>query len=310
MKKLRKWITLAPLVGLALFALVVASRLQLASADVRRDANTLEQVAPLSIGETATLEILPLYEGAAAQAGLHTGLGVSYLVKTDTATILFDVGNNPSATSPSPLEQNMAALGVSLDQVDMIVLSHTHFDHTGGQQWRTKGTFAVGGDRQAPLGNRPVYLPESLSYPGSAPAVVTSPTRIAEGVATTGAIPFVYPFPAWLAIPHGVEQSLIVNVKGTGLVVITGCGHMGLASLLAHVQAEFAAPVAGVVGGLHEGKADAQALTPQIQLLSAIHPLVVGLSPHDSGPAALAAFRQAFPVAYQPVAVGATIKVR
>ena len=140
--------------------------------------------------------------------------------------------------------------------------------------------------------------------------MVTSPTRIAEGVATTGAIPFVYPFPAWLAIPHGVEQSLIVNVKGTGLVVITGCGHMGLASLLAHVQAEFAAPVAGVVGGLHEGKADAQALTPQIQLLSAIHPLVVGLSPHDSGPAALAAFRQAFPVAYQPVAVGATIKVR
>ena len=151
MKKSRKWITLAPLVGLALFALVVATRLQLASADVRRDANTLEQVAPLSIGETATLEILPLYEGAAAHAGLHTGLGVSYLVKTDTATILFDVGNNPSATSPSPLEQNMAALGVSLDQVDMIVLSHTHFDHTGGQQWRTKGTFAVGGDRQAPL---------------------------------------------------------------------------------------------------------------------------------------------------------------
>ena len=310
MKKLRRWITLAPLVGLALFALVVASRLQLASADVRRDANTLEQVAPLSIGETATLEILPLYEGTAVQAGLHTGLGVSYLVKTDTATILFDVGNNPSATAPSPLEQNMATLGISLDQVDMIVLSHTHFDHTGGQQWRTKGTFAVGGDRQAPLGNRPVYLPESLSYPGSAPAVVTSPTRIAEGVATTGAIPFVYPFPAWLAIPGGVEQSLIVNVKGTGLVVITGCGHMGLASLLAHVQAEFAAPVAGVVGGMHEGKADAQALTPQIQLLSAIHPLIVGLSPHDSGPAALAAFQQAFPVAYRPVAVGAALKVR
>ena len=310
MRNPRKWITLAPLVGLALFALVVATRLQLASADVRRDANTLEQVAPLSIGETATLEILPLYEGTAAQAGLHTGLGVSYLVKTDTATILFDVGNNPSATSPSPLEQNMAALGISLDQVDMIVLSHTHFDHTGGQQWRTKGTFAVGGDQQAPLDNRaglPARVPE-LSRQRTGGGYIPDQDR--RGGCHDGRHPVRLSLPAWLAIPHGVEQSLIVNVKGTGLVVITGCGHMGLASLLAHVQAEFAAPVAGVVGGLHQGKADAQTLTPQIQLLSALHPLVVGLSPHDSGPAALAAFRQAFPVAYQPVAVGATIKVR
>ena len=57
-----------------------------------------------------------------------------------------------------------------------------------------------------------------------------------RGVATTGAISFVYPFPAWpAAIPHGVEQSLIVNVKGSGLVVITGCGHMGLESSWAYV---------------------------------------------------------------------------
>ena len=126
---------------------------------MQQDLNTLETVTPLGIGETSTLEILPLYEGVAAQPGLNTGQGVSYLVKTDTATILFDVGNNPSGISPSPLEQNMAALGVSLDQVDMIVLSHTHFDHTGGQHWRAKGTFAVGGDTQASFGNGRLTCP-------------------------------------------------------------------------------------------------------------------------------------------------------
>jgi 7,8-dihydropterin-6-yl-methyl-4-(beta-D-ribofuranosyl)aminobenzene 5'-phosphate synthase len=195
MKKITTWLKVAPLVGLALFALVVAVRLAAAQAHVQSDRDALRTAAPLSIGETSTLKILPLYESAADRNGLQTGLGVSYLIKTDTATILFDVGNNPTATSPSPLEANMADLGVSLDQVDMIVLSHTHFDHTGGQHWREKGTFAVSGDAQAPLGSRPVYLPEALSYPGSAPVVVAVPTKIAEGVATTGAIRYVYPFP-------------------------------------------------------------------------------------------------------------------
>jgi hypothetical protein len=56
--------------------------------------------------------MVPLFEGAAAQNGLQTGPDVSYLIKTDTATIPFDVGNNPAAISPSPLERNMAALGL------------------------------------------------------------------------------------------------------------------------------------------------------------------------------------------------------
>lgn len=309
MNKFRKWMTILPIAGLMVFAAVVFIRLQIASANVKRDLDGLASATPLAIGETSILEILPLYEGAASQPDLQSGLGVSYLIKTDTATILLDVGNNPDGVSPSPLEQNMAKLGVGMDQVDMIVISHSHFDHRGGQKWQSQGTFSIAGDTQIPLGDRPIYLPEEMTYPGSSPIIAKAPTKIAEGVATTGSIPYAYPFPAWLAIPQGVEQSLAVNVKGVGIVLITGCGHMRLDSLVAHAKAIFNEPIAGVVGGLHETNATAQDLQPEIQLLQTLHPKLIAVSPHDSYTPALTAFEQAFPAAYQSVQVGSLIAI-
>ena len=106
-----------------------------------------------------------------------------------------------------------------------------------------------------------------------------------------------------------MEQALVVNVKDRGIVIITGCGHMGLDSLLAHAQAEFDAPVVGFIGGLHEGNANAQALEPGIQLLNSIQPEIVAVSPHDSSPSVLAVFKQAFQAVYQPIEVGSLMQV-
>jgi 7,8-dihydropterin-6-yl-methyl-4-(beta-D-ribofuranosyl)aminobenzene 5'-phosphate synthase len=203
----------------------------------------------------------------------------------------------------------MAKLGVSLDQIDVIVISHAHFDHRGGKQWQSQGTFSIAGDSQPSLGDRPIYVPEPITYPGSHPILAKSAMKIAEGVATMGSIPYVYPFPAWLALPQGVEQSIAINVKDQGIILITGCGHMGLDSLVAHAQSFFKQPIAGVIGGLHEGAADAQDLQPEIQLLQTLPLKVVAVSPHDSFTPALSAFQQAFPRAYQPVEVGRSIVV-
>ncbi len=309
MKTTRKLFLLLPLVGLAVFAAIVLIRLQVASVNVQSDLRSLTSVTPVEIGETSTLEILPLYEGTASQPDLQSGLGVSYLIKTDTTTILLDVGNNPNAVSPSPLEQNMTELGVSIDQIDVIIISHGHFDHRGGQHWQSQGTFSIAGDAQIPLGNRPIYVPEGMTYPGSNPIVTKSALKIAEGVGTTGSIPFIYPFPAWLAIPQGVEEALAINVKDQGIILITGCGHMGLNSLVAHAEALFQKPIAGVIGGLHEGNSNAQKLQPEIQFLQTLSLKVIAVSPHDSFAPALSAFQQAFPNAYQTVEVGRAIIV-
>jgi 7,8-dihydropterin-6-yl-methyl-4-(beta-D-ribofuranosyl)aminobenzene 5'-phosphate synthase len=306
---MKKWflrIVFGVLIGFVLVVGVTFLRLQVAKYQIRQDAGTLPATKSLAIGATSKLEILPLYENA-AQAGLQTGHGVSYLIRTDGATILFDLGNNMMAASPSPLEQNMKSLGISLDDIDMIVISHRHPDHVGGQNWWTERTFSLDGLTQPSLGEIPVYIPEEMSYPGSTLTLSEIPIHLADGVATTGLIPYAQPFPIWLATSKGDEQALAVNVSGQGIVLITGCGHMGLESLLAQAESVFKVPVAGVVGGLHYGDANSTTLQTEIQLVKGLDPVVVALSPHDSGPSALDAFAQAFPKAYVPIMVGQPI---
>jgi 7,8-dihydropterin-6-yl-methyl-4-(beta-D-ribofuranosyl)aminobenzene 5'-phosphate synthase len=203
----------------------------------------------------------------------------------------------------------MARLGVSLDEIDAVVISHRHPDHVGGKNWWIEKTFSLDGAPQPSLGDLPIYIPEAMTYPGSSPVSAERPTPVAEGVATTGLITYAQPFPLWLAMPKGDEQALAVNVSGQGIVLITGCGHMGLKNLLERAETAFDAPVVGVVGGLHYGNADAASLQPEMQLIQGLNPVIVALSPHDSGPAALDAFRQAFSAAYQPIEVGEAITI-
>jgi 7,8-dihydropterin-6-yl-methyl-4-(beta-D-ribofuranosyl)aminobenzene 5'-phosphate synthase len=309
---MKKWllgIALVSLIGLILFVGIAFLRLQLVRNDIQQQTQSLSTSAPLQIGETQTLEILPLYENA-AQDGLQHGHGVSYLIRTDSATILFDLGNNLTAASPSPLELNMASLGISLDEIDMYVISHRHPDHVGGQNWWKDNTFSLTGASQPPLGDLPIYIPEAMAYPGSSPILAQNPTRLVEGVATTGLITYAQPFPIWLAAPRGDEQALAVNLSGRGIVLITGCGHMGLETLLERAEVAFGAPAVGVIGGLHYGDADAISLQKELGLMQGLNPIVVALSPHDSGPAAVDAFEQGFPAAYQPIQVGKAITIQ
>ncbi|MDX1642553.1 MAG: MBL fold metallo-hydrolase, partial [Balneolaceae bacterium] len=92
-------------------------------------------------------------------------MGVSYLVKTDSTTILFDLGHNPEEVSPSPLEHNMSQLGIDLDEIDTIFISHNHFDHVGGPRWVDEGSFSLGNE-QKDLSGKEVYTPVEMEYPG------------------------------------------------------------------------------------------------------------------------------------------------
>ena len=263
-------------------------------------------VAPLAeMGSTKSLVILPLFENAAAP-GLEAGHGVAYLVRTDAATILVDAGYNPDQNDPSPLLHNMAALGVTLDEVDMIVITHPHPDHMGGITWWQQGTFSLG-NTQLDLADKIVYAPTALTYPGVTPVVAAGPQVLAPGVATLGVLPFANVFPLNLLTPVIPEQVLAVNVAGVGAVLISGCGHPGLERIMARAEQALEAPVVGVVGGLHYGD-DLAAAQPAIDLLADKGVKLVALSPHDSGQAVIEAFRAAFPAAYQDVTVGVTIQ--
>jgi 7,8-dihydropterin-6-yl-methyl-4-(beta-D-ribofuranosyl)aminobenzene 5'-phosphate synthase len=198
----------------------------------------------------------------------------------------------------------MTRLGVELGDIDALVISHNHPDHMGGDTWWLRSTFAIG-NAQPDLAGKRVLMPVELTYPGLQPEVVDGPNVIGRGIASMGTIAFVEPPPLSMLAPSGAEQVLAVNVDGVGVVVISGCGHPGLARMLDRAEALFDAPVAGFVGGLHTTDAAAA----DIALLKARQPRLVALSSHDSGPEVIDAFRQAFGTAYRELAVGEEIRV-
>ena len=278
-------------------------------------------VRPAGIGTTARLEILPLVDWATADPSLRGEAGVSYLVRTDGSTILFDVGANLEATDPSPLEANMQRLGVRLADIDTIVISHPHMDHAGGLARSMTATFSLG-NRQVPLDGKRVVVPSPMSYPGITPVVARAPTVLAPGVVTTG------PISARLPVGTVDEQALAVHVQGNGVVLVVGCGHQGLANLLARAAELFDEPLHGIVGGLHypvprgrlfdAGGRDLQRSatygsgpgpTPadvqrDVDLLAARRPQWVSLSPHDSSDEMIELFRRAFGERYRDLRVG------
>jgi len=275
-------------------------------------------------GTTEKLQVLPIIDWHVAEETLKGESAVAYLVKTDESTILFDLGRNGEDQDPSPLLHNMRQLGVEIQDIDYVIISHPHSDHTGGSKWAKRQTFSLGVD-QVDLGNIRAFTPVPMDYPGIAVEFSEEPTVIAPGVATTGVITNYFFFMG--ATP---EQALAVNVRGKGIVVISGCGHQTLEKIVDRAEALFDAPLYGLLGGLHypitkcrnidthryvgTGKLPGEFLTMRdvqrsIDYLKGRGVGLVSLSPHDSCDASVQAFRESFGPAYRDMIVGQTISV-
>lgn len=280
------------------------------------------------VGAVKRLTILPLIDWYTVRDDLVGEPGVSYLIRADDTTILFDVGFNQQGEHPSPLLRNMAALGVDVAEIDALVISHAHEDHVGGVSHMMQHTFALSGE-PVDLRGMPAYVPVPLSNPTAQVTLVDGPRIIAPGVASIGPIPRQMFFLGWT-----VEQSLAVNVEGKGIVLIVGCGHPTLQRIVDRAETLFDEPLYGLVGGLHypvtasreikfglplqrllcTGKwpwdpINRQDVETAIAYLKRRNPQLVALSAHDSCDWSIETFRQAFGAAYRDVLVGKEIVV-
>ena len=154
--------------------------------------------------------------------GLKSDWGFSCVIETENATILFDAGAKGNI-----LLRNMKILNIDTGNIDKIVISHEHGDHSGGLNVLT------------PLiGNTELYrlVKESLSE-NMHLISVEEPRKITEEVYITG------------RIEGSVdEQSLILNGKN-GWYVLVGCSHPGVEKILD--TAKRYGSVVGLVGGFH-----------------------------------------------------------
>lgn len=232
------------LAGLAICALTWADWQRAAEAreiDAAWDQRTPQRVA--DFGSTRSLEVIPVVNWR-AKPRLRSEPGASYLVRTDTHTILFDLGYNQANESPSPLEHNLAALGIDRTEIDAIFVSHAHRDHVGGTEWEKSRSLSFG-RTQPSLGDRPIFAPVPMSYPGSRVDTVPQARGLLPAVASTG------PIPRRLFLGRIDEQAMIIHLEGRGLVAIVGCGHQTIPRLLQHIRENFSAPLVGLIGDVH-----------------------------------------------------------
>ena len=177
------------------------------------------------------MNITILYDNESRAEGLQADWGFSCLISHGGVNLLFDTGANGAI-----LLQNMRTLGIEPGSIHEVFISHNHFDHAGGLSSFLNENKEV-----------TVYAPESLKGIKSAREVVyvSEPFEIMDGFYTTGLL-------------GDVEQSLAVRTED-GLVVIVGCSHPGVKSILNAVK-RFGTPFA-LIGGLH-GFSEFEVLQP------------------------------------------------
>lgn len=179
--------------------------------------------------------LITLYDNYQSNPELKTGWGFSCLVKVGNRNILFDTGNDSET-----LLYNMGKMGINPKEIDSIVLSHIHGDHTGGLD----GILEENSDVN-------IFLPESFpeNFKTSAKASGAAVTDISEAaklfdkVYSTGELGTTIK-----------EQSLIVETK-KGLVVITGCAHPGVVNIVKKAKEFLGEEIYLVIGGFHLGGA-------------------------------------------------------
>jgi 7,8-dihydropterin-6-yl-methyl-4-(beta-D-ribofuranosyl)aminobenzene 5'-phosphate synthase len=224
----------------------------------KRNQDRLDRAVPLDLPELEFLELIVL-EDWLAEEGFRGAPGVSYLLRTDRGSLLFDVGYGPKQGVAA---QNALKLGVKLDQVEALAISHLHLDHMGGMPAQRARQVVVPKEL-GPPGSRPCYLPDRADAGGFQARVVDRPTELAAGMASTGPLARALFFFGLIE-----EQALVANLRGKGLVVITGCGHPTVQLILQMVRRVSSLPVHALVGGLHypvtAGRGGPRGVQPQM----------------------------------------------
>lgn len=295
-------------------------------------------------GRVAEFEMINLYDAfGKARPGAVQDFGFSALIRYRGKTVLFDAGTNARI-----LEQNVRAAGVDLAQVDIAIVSHSHYDHIGGFDYLLERNPKV-----------KIYLPHDFTglgapsaFPFRDPVPAATQTlskdeiyfrgeRSTEGMVTSPTGRFwksdieyltsakeVLPgltlvptkaklmgtfnrYPPFGENPqlNGLPELSASFATGEGNVIVSGCSHSGIENIVAEARSITKARTRLLVGGFHLIPYD----RPYIErLMTTLRDEleVDGVAPaHCTGHLAFLLFRERFGDKYQFFGLGEKVSL-
>jgi len=239
------------------------------------------------------MEIRIIFDKASINKQIQIGWGFSVLVDNK---VLFDTGEKGEW-----LLNNIKQMDININNdIDRIVISHDHWDHTGGLETLLK-------NRRK---KTPVYIcpgfsretKEQIISCGGKPIEVKKFNEIAENIYVTGEISGIYkgkPMP---------EQALALKTDN-GVSVITGCAHPGILKMLEVVKKHFKTDrLFLVLGGFHLLEEDSRVIEFIVKEFKNMGVETVAPT-HCSGPKAEELFGKEYRERFIAVKAGKTIRL-
>ena len=249
--------------------------------------------------------------------GEHLGLtcehGLSFLIEKEGQSILFDTGKSDAFL------KNATQLTLDPFRAETIILSHGHYDHSGGVPHFLNSSLRR---KDVELVVHPHFFRAKYSTDGARTEFLGNGFTRGEVEAAKGHIRFAEPGvdeigpgvfvisnfdkkhpeeqtnPRFVfeergqLVPDTFEDELMVAVETEkGLVLILGCAHPGIMNMIDTVKNRLHQTIYAVIGGTHLVEADDQRMTSTVSYLKGLECAAIGVS-HCTGPKAMAALEK------------------
>lgn len=251
--------------------------------------------------------------------------GLSFWIESDEKKILFDTGQTPDI-----LRANADHLGIDLRSADAVVLSHGHYDHTGGLDMvldltagadlylhpaalERRYSRAKSGD-VSEVGIPKGHDEETLLRRTASLTFTREATCLGSGFWVTGPVPRITSFEDTggdffldEACAHSdpiEDDQAVYFPTDQGTVVLLGCAHAGLVNTLSFVKTKTGgAPLTAVMGGTHLVSASPERMDSTMKAVAGMGLQMIAPM-HCTGARAQTRFATEFPEAWEPIHVG------
>ena len=240
------------------------------------------------------MKIVTLIENLVYQRELVAEHGLSVYVEDENVKVLFDTGQG------GIFMHNAAKLGIRIEDIDALVISHGHYDHTGGLYpfleqnrkavvYAKKAVFDLKYNRERRFAGTPFHeeiLKGRLH-------LTDKVTPLSDNIFIMPEIPVNHPeqthFQEYFTLSEGElkpdcfedEQFLVLLNNGMASIV-TACSHRGIANIVEHTRQHFGLPIHTILGGFHTEKVPADQMEPVVDFFRTVNPQSIGVS-HCTG---------------------------